>query len=328
MRNVVRIVSFLSVVCLMVSNSGCALLGTQTADGDADMKLGEYHGLKHAIGCKGFENESGWSGSWELGNNLTVMLESALFDTGRFVIVEREQLKDVIAEQDLIAGGRAAEARKVAKTGLIRPARYLATGAITQASEGVSGRDAGISVGGISLGGSKSKAQVTIVVKLVDTTTGEVVAKKSIVGKAGRTGLSVGLSYAGVGASLGGFEKTPMGEAAQDCINAAAVFLAKKMEEMPFEGSVVKTSFGKVYINRGTDVGLSAGKILVMRTEGELLTDPDTGAILGKEEGTQIGKLKITNAQEHMSICTVIEGEKSPARGTVVAEERQGVDGD
>ena len=39
------------------------------------------------------------------------MLESALFDSGRFVIVEREKLGDVMAEQDLAASGRAAKSK-------------------------------------------------------------------------------------------------------------------------------------------------------------------------------------------------------------------------
>lgn len=316
-----RVACSLMMIGAFLAFPGCALTGTQISDGDAKMQLGEYHGLKHAIGCKGFENQSGWSGSWELGNNLTVMLESALFDTGRFVIVEREKLRDIIREQDLMASGRMAAAKKVARKGLLRPARYLATGAITQASSSTSGGNAGISIRGIRLGGSRSKSKVTIVVKLVDTTTGEVVAKKSIEGRAGRTGMSVGVNYAGVGTSLGGFQKTPLGEAAQDCINAAAVFLAKKMEEIPFEGSVIKSSRGKVYVNRGSDVGISVGKIFVMMTEGELLTDPDTGAILGKEDGDLIGKLKVVNVQKSMSICTVIEGQKKPGRGTVVREQ-------
>ena len=83
---------------------------TRTSDGSADLGLGEYKGLKHAIGCKNFDNESGWRGQWEVGSNLTLMLESALQDTGRFVLVERQMLRDVIAEQDLAASGRAARA--------------------------------------------------------------------------------------------------------------------------------------------------------------------------------------------------------------------------
>jgi curli biogenesis system outer membrane secretion channel CsgG len=292
---------------------------TKTESGNMQTKLGEYKGLKHAIGCKEFENQAGWSGQWEIGQNLAIMLESALYDTGRFVIVEREKLKDVIAEQDLAASGRTAKAKNVAQTGLIRPARYIGTGAVTEVEESQSGGDAGISIKGIRLGGAKSEAQVTVIVKLIDTTTGEIVAKERIVGKAGRTGLRVGVSVGGLDTEMGGFKKTPLGQAAQDCINQAAEFIAKKMEEFPFEGSVVKVSQnGMVIINRGAEFGVEPGQELVMAEEGELLTDPDTGAILGKEEGNEIGRLRVAKVDEKISYCEVISGEKNPAAGTVV----------
>jgi curli biogenesis system outer membrane secretion channel CsgG len=108
---------------------------TKTEGGNSDIgkKLGDYKGLKHAIGCKDFDNQSGWHGRWEIGRNLSIMLESALADSGRFVIVEREKLGDVLLEQNLAASGRMAKS-KVAKTGLIRPARYIGSPAVAAAS--------------------------------------------------------------------------------------------------------------------------------------------------------------------------------------------------
>ncbi|MFH0879907.1 MAG: CsgG/HfaB family protein [Lentisphaerota bacterium] len=295
---------------------------TKTASANADMKLGEYKGLKQAIGCKQFENQAGWSGSWDLGQNLAIMLESALYDTGRFVIVEREKLTDVIAEQDLVASGRAAPAGKVAQTGKIRAARYIGSGAVTGVEESQSGGGGGISIGGFRVGGTHAKAQINLIVKLIDTTTGEIVAKESIVGQAGKTGLNVGLSSGMFGGDIGGFVKTPIGQAAQDCINQAAAFIAKKMEVFPFEGSVIKVAKnGQIIINRGSEFGVEPGQELVMSEQGEQLLDPDTGAILGTEEGGVIGKIKVTKADEKMSYADVIDGEKQPAAGTVVKAE-------
>lgn len=296
--------------------------GTATESSNAKMNLGEYKGLKQAIGCKDFENQSGWHGQWEIGNNLAIMLESALFDTGRFVIVEREKLTDVIGEQDLAASGRTAKSSKVAQTGLIRSARYIGTGAVTTVEESQSGGNAGVNFGRFRVGGGKSDAQVTVIVKLIDTTTGEIVAKESITGKAGNIGLSVGANIGSVGTELGGFKKTPLGQAAQDCINKAAEFIAKKMESFPFEGAVIKVSgSGQVLINRGSEFGMEAGQELVMATQGEVLTDPDSGEILGNEEGSVIGKIKVAKVTEKISYCDVLNGEKNPPAGTVVKAE-------
>ncbi|MBU1693936.1 MAG: CsgG/HfaB family protein [Verrucomicrobia bacterium] len=292
---------------------------TKTESGNADMKLGEYKGLKHAIGCKEFDNEAGWHGSWKIGDNLSIMLESALYDTGRFVLVEREKLKDVMEEQDLVASGRAAGAKKVAQTGKLRAARYLATGAVTEVEESQSGADGGIAWKGVRLGGGRSEAQVTVIVKLIDTTTGEIVAKERIVGKAGNTAVRVGLDIDRVSTELGGFVKTPLGQAAQDCINKAAQFIAKKMEEFPFEGSVIKVSGnGQVIINRGSEFGVELGQELVMAEQGETLMDPDTGEMLGEEEGELIGKIRVAKVSEKIAYADITEGEQNPAAGTVV----------
>lgn len=311
----------LAVVMALSTYQASALWGqakTDTQQGNADMKLGEYKGLKHAIGCKNFDNEAGWHGNWEIGNNLSIMLESALLDSGRFVIVEREKLKDVLAEQDLVASGRAAKAKKVAQTGMVRPAKYIATGAVTEVEDRQSGGNAGFSIGPVRLGGGKSDAQVTVIVKLIDTTTSEIVAKERVVGKAGNVNLRVGFTAGIVNTDLDGFRKTPLGQAAQDCINQAAKFIAKKMESFPFEGSVIKVSGSQVIINRGSEFGVEAGQELVMGEEGEQLVDPDTGELLGQEEGKVIGKIKITKVQEKISYAEVVSGEKNPKPGTTV----------
>lgn len=306
--------------------SACAQFGspgTRTTSGNANPGLGDYKGLKHAIGCKNFTNEAGWRGQWDLGDNLTIMLESALADTGRFVIVERQMLKDVIAEQDLAASGRAARAGRVAQKGMIRPARYLATGAVTEVTEGQSGLGGGIGIGGVRLGGGRSTAQIALIVKLIDTTTGEVVAKERVVGRAGRTNLNVGISVRGVHTDLGGFAKTPLGEAAQDCINQAAAMIARKMEEFPFEGSVVKVAEdGRVIINRGEQFGVQVGQELDMVEPGELLMDPDTGEVLEREAGKTIGRVRVTKVSEKVSYCDVVSGEKNPKPGTTVQAPR------
>jgi curli biogenesis system outer membrane secretion channel CsgG len=306
---------------LAMSQPASALWGkqtTKTESGNADMKLGEYKGLKHAIGVKDFRNEAGWSGSWDVGDNLTVMLESALFDSGRFVVVQREKLKDVIAEQDLAASGRTAAAKKVAQTGKIRSARYLASGALTEVTENQSGGDGGINIKGFRIGAGKNEAQITAIITLTDTTTSEIVAKERVVGKAGGTALRVGYSGA-IGGELGGFAKTPLGQAAQDVINQAVAFMAKKMEDFPFEGSVIKVSDnGQIIINRGSEFGVEVGQSLSMVTAGEELVDPDSGELLGTEEGETIGTLKVAKVSEKVSYATVVSGESNPEPGTIV----------
>ncbi len=290
---------------------------TKVEDGDADMDLPEYKGIKHAVGVVDFANDAGYRSQWELGYNMSILLESALFDTGRFILVERENLGTVMDEQDLANSGRMAKS-KTAQTGKLRSAKYLATGAMTEVEYNESGGDGGIRIKGFSIGGSKADAKITIIAKLIDTTTGEIVAKKRITGEAGRAAVNLGYHEGNFGGNLGGFAKTPLGEAAQDCINQAAKFFAKQFEEIPSTGTVVMVKDGRVIINRGEQYNFRNGMILAMTEEGEDLIDPETGEILEKAEGKRIGTIKITKASEKVSYCEVLEGEANPARGTVV----------
>ncbi|MCK4926622.1 hypothetical protein KAS10_04580, partial [Candidatus Aerophobetes bacterium] len=64
--------------------------------------------LKKRIAVAGFENkvEPWWSWHWDLGEGMSDMLVSALVDTGRFTVLEREALQDILAEQNLAEEGR------------------------------------------------------------------------------------------------------------------------------------------------------------------------------------------------------------------------------
>jgi len=326
------IVTACMVGCLGIISAGTAHAGgledlfrkgtgtdkTKVEDGNADMGLGEYHGVKHAVGVVDFDNEAGYHSQWKLGYNMSILLESALYDTGRFVLVEREALGAIIGEQDLAASGRMAKASEVAQTGKLRPAKYIATGALTEVEYNESSAGGGFSIRGIRVGGSKADAKITIIAKLIDTTTGEIVAKQRITGEAGRAKLRLGISKGSFDGDIGGFAQTPLGEAAQDCINQAAKFFAQQFEEIPSTGSVVLVKDGRVIINRGEQYNFRPGMILAMTEKGEDLIDPETGEVLERAKGKTIGKIRIVETSEKVSYCEVIEGESNPARGTVV----------
>ncbi len=290
---------------------------TKTKDEGAATALPEYKGVKHAIGVVEFENRNNFFPESQMGQNFRMMLESALFATNRFVIVEREKLDTVMQEQDLQASGRAAKATTTAQTGKLRSARYLATGTIVEATSDVQGDGGGLNIRGIHIGGSAAKAKVVVIVKLVDTTSGQIVANERISGLAGRSSVNLGYTGGNVGGNLNTFAKTPLGEAVQDCINQAVKFIALKMEGTPIEGNVVGLAGDQVIVSLGTNYNLAAGQVIIARKPGETLTDPGTGEILGASEGEVIGTLEVTSPREKISYCKLVDGQM-PNRGDVV----------
>jgi len=291
-------------------------------EGKSAVDLPEYTGIKHALAVNHFDNQASWRSQFELGHALAAMLESSLYESGRFVIVERQDLGDVLMEQDLAASGRTAGSSQVAQTGLIRSAKYLATGAVTRVSGDTEGTDAGIGIKGFRLGVGGSKAELELVVRLIDTTTSQVVASRRILGKAGGSRLRIGYSTRGFSGDLGGFAKTPIGEAAQDAIATAVTFIATEMEDYDITANVVMVRDPQtIVINRGESFGVRAGDEFLVREAGETLTDPETGEILDVFEGAVTGRIRVNRVAEKVSYAELVDGEP-PARGDSVVFRR------
>jgi curli biogenesis system outer membrane secretion channel CsgG len=291
---------------------------TQTADGNADLGLPPYNGIKHAVGVVPFENTSFWKSDIDLQESMAVMLENVLLQSNRFVVVDRENMDATLGEQDLQSGGRAAKAGNVAQTGQVRSARYLARGQITGVEAQESGGGGGIRVGKFNVGASGGKAQIEMIIKIWDSTTSQVIASQRIIGKAGNRGFTVGFQDRGLGGEIGGFSKTPVGEAAYDCIVQAVKFMAQKFEDYKIEGSVVTvTGDGRIVINRGSEFNVNVGDQFQVREVGEVLIDPGTGEILDRIEGDITSTIKVDRVTEKVAYCSLVSGEL-PVRGDAV----------
>jgi len=291
---------------------------TKTEDGNAELDLPPYDGIKHAIGVVPFENTSYFKSDIDLQENMTVMLENVLLQSGRFVVVERDNMEETLSEQDFQASGRAAKAGDVAQTGQVRSARYLARAQITGVEAKESGGGGGLNIGKWNVGVSGGKAQIEMIIKIWDSSTSQVLASQRIVGKAGKRGFNLGFSESGLSTSIGGFSKTPVGEAAYDCVAQAVEFVAREFEDYDVEGNVVTvTGDGRIVINRGSEYNISQGEQFQVREVGEVLTDPSTGEVLDRIEGAVTCTIRVTRVTEKISYCELVSGEL-PMRGDTV----------
>jgi len=290
----------------------------KTESANEDFGLPPYNGVKHAIAVLPPKYTAVVTFTNDLSQNIGSMLESALFDTNRFIVVDRDRIDDTLLEQDLQSSGRAAGASDVAQTGLIRSAKYLTEVEITDVEGSESGQSGGVSIGGFRIGGSGGKASITTIVKVIDSTTGEIVAKERVIGKAGRKGLNIGYAASSWGADLGGFTKTPIGEAAYDNVVQATRFLAEQFEDFSLEGAVVMVSGERIIINRGANFNIGTGQQFVIREKGELLIDPTTGEVLERIEGPVKSKVEVTKVSDKISYAKLVEGEM-PAKGDIVS---------
>ena len=222
---------------------------------------------------------------------------------------DSEMRQEAMAEQDLAASGRMAGGKKAPQVGRMTPAQLLVRGSITHVQDETTGGSGGLSFKGISLGGSKGKAEVNITIYLVDSETGQVKASQKVVGQAGRKGLGVGYhgsALGGLGGNLEGFMNDNVGKACEDAVVQAVEFLTQQLEGIPWEGTIMLANEGKLVINRGSREGVAAGMKFKVGSVEELV-DEDTGEVLDVEMST-LGVVSVTEVKEKIAYCTPLAG--------------------
>jgi curli biogenesis system outer membrane secretion channel CsgG len=242
-----------------------------------------------------------------VGDVLVEMLQTTLVESGCFIVVERAELHQIEEEQRLKETGQA-RAATAATSGKLIPAQVLVMGAITTYSTHESGGALGGALGGGRFGGVASKkAKVTLDLRLVDTTTSEVLATGTAVGEASATAVVVGGIPVGdirVGTAL--WHETPIGKAARKAIDEAVSFILAKMKDAPWQAkvSLYKPETGQVFVNQGKNAGIKEGDTLYLYHVGEEIVDPDTGAVLGQET-EKIAVLTVTRVEDKFSVAKI-----------------------
>ena len=252
--------------------------------------------LKKIVAVSRFENKTSWKGQVMLDDGMADQLTDALMQSGKFTVVERQTLSDVTAEQDLAASGRA-EKSKSAQTGKLTSAQILIKGTVTEFENKSAGSGTGIGIGGITLKNNREEAHVGLIIRLIDTTTGQVLDSQRVEGKAEAGGMGVGVNVGVVSFGSEGFKKTPLGKATQIAIDNAVAIVVSKLKDVPFQGRIIKVTDDAVYVSGGKNAGMSNDDSFTVYSVGEALVDPATGEQLGAEE-TKKGTVKVFQVEE------------------------------
>jgi curli biogenesis system outer membrane secretion channel CsgG len=256
---------------------------------------------------------------------LTEMMMSELLKTGRFIVVERKAMDDVLAEQNLQQTQGNPET--AAKVGQLVGAQFLIRPAITEFSYGDEAGTKGGSVrspvsipglGHARIGGGKASitAKLVLDTRLMEVETGQVTT--SVRSEATATSK---MNNFGVRTSLFDyndteFKKTPLGAATQEAVADAVQKIVAELGDRPWEGQVVTVRAGQIYLNVGESAGIKVGDVLDISHPGEKLVDPATGLNLGSAD-TKLGQVRVTSVQEKFSIAAPV-GTFTTQRGDVV----------
>lgn len=265
--------------------------------------------LRYSIQVTKFENKANWRGQWELGHAWGTIFTDQLVQSGRFIVLGEADMRGAaMQEQDLAASGRMAGGKKAPKMGRMTPAQLLVKGAITHVQE-TKGTGGGFGFKGITVGGDAGSAEINVTIYLVDTSTGQVKASKTVIGKSGRRGISLGYhgsKLGGLTGDLGGFEKDNMGKATMDACNQALEFLVAQLDSIPWEGSVALAKPDRLIVNRGSRDGVAVGMRFDVGKVEEVV-DEDTGEVIDSSM-TKLGTVSVTEVKEKVSYTTPLAG--------------------
>lgn len=252
--------------------------------------------------------------SWKIGEGLAEMLATELARTGRFTVVERQGLGDVVQEQGLGQSGLVRR-ETAAATGQILGAQYLVRGAVTEFAEQVSGGSGGISTSRVGLQAQGSNARVAIDLRVIDTSTGEVVASHHVSRTVPSVGGAVGARAGSVTFGGEGFYQMPAGQATRAAIGEAVQFVLGTPLAAPVPVlAVVRVDGNVAYVNAGSSASVKVGDVFQVYSAGEDLIDPTTGLKLGTTERL-LGSIRITEVQEKFSIGSIQGGTGAVKRG-------------
>lgn len=285
------------------------LASAQGTAAPADSATG---GLRFTIGVIKFENHTKYRGQFPLADTWGSMLTDSLQQSGHFIVVSEGDMRQAaVQEQDFGQSGRVAGGGKTPVVGKMTPVQLLVKGDITnfQTTGGSSG---GVSLptpgfGGVRVGGGGDTAEINAVIYVVDSTTGQVVASKKVLGTANSGGMTVAFQDAyGVGADMSTFKKTNVGTAMEKAIDDGVAFIVTKIPALHWSGNVVLVKGNQVYINRGSREGVAVGQVFKVGTS-EVLRDPGTGEELDVTM-TEKGTIRVDSVKEKVAICSIISG--------------------
>ncbi|MFZ3207474.1 MAG: CsgG/HfaB family protein, partial [Geobacteraceae bacterium] len=220
-------------------------------------------------------------------------------------------------EQQL-EGQRLASPGAAVQVGTLIDAQMLVVGSVTDFEQAAKGGGLGIGLSGplagIGLGGKAVVGHVGMDIRLVDTTTGQVVTSKHVEARLSARDVSLKIiSLKGVEFGGDAFNKTPLGQATRSAIEDAVALIVGEMETVPWAGRVADLLGEQVLVNAGRDMNLRPGIILVVSSVIKEVRDPATGASLGIIEAP-LGEIQIEQVQEKFSTARLLTG-ALPKRG-------------
>lgn len=213
--------------------------------------------------------------------NIRTAIETALSQTGKYSLMERSRIDQLLAEQGKSAAGLVQGSGAV---GGFEGVDYLLYGRVTQLS---------LEAQNLLLL-SQCQARFALDVRVVDVQSSEIRLSKTI---SGEKGVATGDAQTN---PCSGVTFSSLDELSTD----AAKDIVESLTQTLFPVKVAKVSHDEVYLNYGEGF-LQQDEMLKVTSLGEGFVDPDTGETLGAEESV-IAIIQVADIREKYSTAKIL----------------------
>ena len=170
----------------------------------------------------------------EIGEGMREMLVTALFQTRRFTLLERDLLPEILKEQDMAGTGRV-QAGTAPATGGIIGTDLIITGAVTEFLGDAMTVDGAADAWGTQVDAMVKKGYVGLDIRVVDAKTSQVVVATYVMGKASNYGFEAEPGpESKLPVSLSVFARTPAEKAIRSAIKKAAADIVRMVPKEYF----------------------------------------------------------------------------------------------
>ncbi len=326
-------VFFLSFIILLISPQ--SFVHAQSTTNDDTEKVAiltepvqEIAGPKRVVSVGKFDAVGSFEqkyGDWDIGGGLSAMMTSALVESGRFIVVERANVQQVLAEQQM-KGQNVTNPTTGPELGQVTGLNFLIYGSVTEFGDQDEGGGFGVGLSGGNVGNLFSGAlsrqsasgKVAMDIRLVNATTSQVEEVYRVSEPIDNSSWDLSLGYKGVSMGTNQFLKTPLGEATRKAITRAVQMIAAKSNSVAWTGRVVDFDEGQVYINAGSNSGIRANDKFMVERVIKKLTDPQTGEVLMIRK-KELGLVTVTDVTAKLSFGGFVPLDiDTPQRGDLI----------
>jgi len=230
-----------------------------------------------------------------------------LVNSNQYTVVERLNVQALEMEANLFEDVRHVGAQLIFEVAVTSVDQRTSRG--LQFGLGDFGLGDGIDV---VVGTSRTTAKATVVLRVIDTRSGEILSSQRVTGISTGSGLNLGFAYQkytpnrvdGFNVSFGKIKGTSVGKAVSKAVKLAVTKTTNKLNDHPWEARVADVDEDFVYLNAGQHAGLAVGNQLVISRLGKTITDPQTGAVLDVVL-IPICEIEVISAKEKIAVCRI-----------------------